>query len=203
MTCHAYEKFEKGKMEETPFLHHLKVCFSCRQMVEQDERLMKLAKSLNRPIAAPHLWGRIEQRLMEEMPEVKRFKIVNFQRRTFKILRIAAVLVIAVVLGTYFWPEPDIGDSKLLTNSVLNRVERHEKAYMDAIAELEQKAMPRLTQLDVNLMMLYQERLEVIDAQIVLCQEALSRNPANGHIRRYMLAALQDKKETLKEILRS
>ena len=55
--------------------------------------------------------------------------------------------------------------------------------------------------MNVELMLLYRDRLETIDDQIEQCREALSENPANAHIRRYMLAALQDKKETLKELL--
>jgi hypothetical protein len=49
-------------------------------------------------------------------------------------------------------------------------------------------------------MLLYRDRLETIDAQIARCQEALAENPSNAHIRRYLLAALQDKKETLREL---
>jgi predicted metal-dependent hydrolase len=55
--------------------------------------------------------------------------------------------------------------------------------------------------LDLELEFLYRERLEVIDAQIAKCREAVAANPANAHIRRYLMAALQDKKETLAEVL--
>jgi len=47
------------------------------------------------------------------------------------------------------------------------------------------------------------DKLAVIDGQIEKCQEALERNPGNAHIRRYFLAALQDKKQTLAEALGS
>ncbi len=52
-------------------------------------------------------------------------------------------------------------------------------------------------------MSLYRDKLAVIDGQIEKCQEALERNPGNAHIRRYFLAALQDKKQTLAEALGS
>jgi len=51
------------------------------------------------------------------------------------------------------------------------------------------------------MMLLYREKLETIDAQIERCQEALAANPANAHIRRYLLAALQDKKAALADLL--
>jgi hypothetical protein len=50
------------------------------------------------------------------------------------------------------------------------------------------------------MMALYRERLETIDAQIERCRRALELNPASAHIRRYMLAALQDKTLTLIQI---
>jgi len=203
MICDRYEQYALGKMEEKAFLLHMETCKSCREWVEKDDRLMILARSLKQSIEVPHLWRRIEQSLMEDGSGVKGLKTIHFHHRAYRILRMAAVLVIVVLLGISLWSKFGMGESKLLAGSVLRRVEKQEKAYMDAIAELEQKAAPHLAQLDVHLLMLYRERLEVIDAQIVHCQEALSTNPANGHIRRYMLAALQDKKETLKEILRS
>ena len=203
MICDRYEQYAMGKIEEKAFFLHLENCKSCREWVEKDDRLMTLARSLKRPIEVPHLWRRIERSLMEEGSGAKRLKTIHFHHRAYKILRMAAVLVIVVLVGISFWSKFGNGESKLLAGSVLRRVEKQEKAYMDAIAELEEKAAFRLAQLDVHLLMLYRERLEVIDAQIVHCQEALSSNPANGHIRQYMLAALQDKKETLKEILKS
>jgi hypothetical protein len=51
------------------------------------------------------------------------------------------------------------------------------------------------------MMLLYRDKLETIDAQIERCKEALALNPASAHIRRYLLAALQDKKGTLAELL--
>jgi hypothetical protein len=60
-----------------------------------------------------------------------------------------------------------------------------------------------MADMNLELMLLYRDRLETIDDQIEQCREALSENPGNAHIRRYMLAALQDKKQTLKELLES
>jgi hypothetical protein len=57
-----------------------------------------------------------------------------------------------------------------------------------------------MANMNIELMLLYRDRLETIDDQIDRCREALLENPANTHIRRYMLAALQDKKDTLTEL---
>ena len=54
---------------------------------------------------------------------------------------------------------------------------------------------------DTDIYLLYRDKLEVIDSQLALYREGLKESPGNAHIRRYYLAALQDKKNTLKEIL--
>jgi hypothetical protein len=89
----------------------------------------------------------------------------------------------------------------LLAGKALKQVEAKEREYEEAIAEMERLAEPQLAKLDADLMMLYRDRLATIDAQIVRCKEAAARNPANAHIRRYLLAALQDKQETLQELV--
>jgi hypothetical protein len=57
--------------------------------------------------------------------------------------------------------------------------------------------------MDIQMMSLYRDKLAVIDAQIGKCRDALDSNPGNAHIRRYLLAALQDKHQTLADMLGS
>ena len=71
---------------------------------------------------------------------------------------------------------------------------------MEAITELEETVKPVLKSIDVELALCYRDRLETIDEQINLCKKELKHNPANTHIRHYLLAALQDKKQTLIEL---
>jgi len=80
-------------------------------------------------------------------------------------------------------------------------VERAERSYSRAIDELEALARPRLAALDPDRMFLYRDRLGIIDEQIEQCRAELAGNPANAHVRRYLLAALQDKKKTLEALL--
>lgn len=201
MSCDRFEKYHLGEMEEHEFLRHLEKCDFCREQVEQDAQLMSLARSLKRSVEAPHLWSRIEN-VLEEEQKVGELGLV-IRRRVYTILRVAAVIVVAVSLSLYFWPRAKTGESRLLARSVLQKVEKQEKAYIEAIEELEERVVPKMAQMNVELALLYRDRLETIDAQIDRCKEALNANPANAHIRRYMLAALKDKKETLKELLKS
>jgi len=202
MSCEEYQNFELGKSNKMEFQKHLTECSECRKLVRQDEQLLGLAGELDQPVRAPLLWAKIENSLRAEKQRRVR-QDPQVLRQSPIVLRIAAMLALVVGLSTgmYFMFKSDAPPGNILTAAALQKVENVEQEYIDAISELDRLAQPQLSQLDFEFMQLYQDRLETIDSQIERCKEALENNPANAHIRRYLLAALQDKKETLKEIL--
>jgi hypothetical protein len=200
MSCEAYRQFELGEMEEAAFNLHAPGCAGCQRLLEQDAQLLAQAKSLQPPVASPLLWAKIENTLRAEQQKRHPAWLSALQEHKWALLRMAAVLLVAVGLGSYFLFKPKPASSRLLAGAALEQVETKEREYAAAIAELERVALPQMAKLDVDLMLLYRDRLETIDSQILKCKEALATNPANAHIRRYLLAALQDKKETLKEL---
>lgn len=202
MTCFLYEKYGLGKIDEEAYKNHVKTCPVCQEILSADEQLLNLAKSEETSSLSPWLWTRIETQLSEEKAEQKSLRYARWMKAV-PVLRVAAVLAIGIVVGVVFFGSPRDNASKLLGDSALKKVERSEQAYMEAIADLEEKVQPMMAQMDVELMLLYRDRLETIDSQIERCREALEENPANAHIRRYMLAALKDKKQTLRELLSS
>jgi hypothetical protein len=197
MSCEAFRQFELGEMEETVFNRHAPGCAECQRLLAQDKQLLTQAKHLKPPVANPLRWAKIENALRAEQ---QKRRPAWLQEHKWTLLRLAAVLLVTVGLGSYFLLKPKPGDSRLLAGAALEQVEKKEHEYAAAIAELEAVALPQMAKLDVDLMLLYRDRLETIDAQILRCKEALAANPANAHIRRYLLAALQDKKDTLKEL---
>lgn len=199
MSCDRFKKYEIGEIESRQFREHLKTCSYCREQEQLDVRLMNLSRSLKEPVQSPGLWERIEHTLTEEEHQRRKPIVLGF-RRSFALYAAAAVILIAVAVGIYFWLLQEKHEPGLLTETALKKVELKEQEYMKAIEELEKQTIPRMASMNIELMLLYRDRLETIDDQIEQCREALSENPANTHIRRYMLAALQDKKETLMEL---
>ena len=199
MSCDRFEAFELGRIDEGAFQRHARECAACRAAVEEDERLMGRVLGLKEPVEAPWLWSRIEACLEDEKSRASRRFVVS--NRFTPALRFASVMVLGIVIGMAIIRRSGMGGSDLLADAALRKVERRERAYENAIASLEQRVDRRMAGMDVELMLLYRDRLETIDAQIAQCREALAQNPANAHIRNYMLVALQDKKETLKELL--
>ena len=194
MSCSGFEKYQLGEWSEGEFEAHRQTCDECRVALERDKKLIQEAAQLKINVEVHGLWGRIENELQKESGSIKRLDNYRW------VWRIAAVLVLALGIGFVIRSVNRSADSGLLADSALKRVEAQEKAYEAAIDDLEKIIAPKLSSLDQELMLLYRDRLETIDAQIEHCKEALAMNPANAHIRRYLLAALRDKKETLKEI---
>ena len=194
MSCDRYRERETGRLEEEAFQDHLKDCPDCRESLRRDERLMELAAGLKPPAEPPFLWERVEAGLRSEQRRGR--------RRTW-IYRAAAVLVVSLGLGALMQqgrgvPEPATG---LYTAEALEKVRDREREYAAAIEALEEIAGERMERMDPELAFLYRDKIATIDTQIDRCLRALHGNPANTHIRRYLLLALRDKRETLEEIV--
>lgn len=203
MSCQKFKKYEFGKLSQSEFQKHLKTCAACQERMKQDTRLLSLAKSLKKPVESPHLWDRIEESLREEKRKGKRSEVKDVRWSLIRLLPVTAAALLIISVGFYFVLKTETGKSGILTESALAKIEKKEREYIEAIEELEERTLPKMADMNLELMLLYRDRLETIDDQIEQCREALSENPGNAHIRRYMLAALQDKKQTLKELLES
>lgn len=165
---------------------------------EQDKFILDLAKTLQEPEAPPLLWAKIENKLRNEKQQNQK----QIWRPSL-YLRVAAMVILVVGAG-FFWQKYTANEPSgkgVLNQTALQKVISTEKAYETAISELEKQATPKMQKMDIELLFLYRDKLATIDEQIAECRQALKENPGNAHIRRYMLAALRDKKETLTEIL--
>ncbi len=143
----------------------------------------------------------IEEYKQAEMDRENRSLVRLFRRHSSSIYKAAAVLAIGIGIGSYIAAPTTTTQLRLFSQSTLEQVEETERQYIAAIAALEGTAAARMARMDLSLMLLYRDKLETIDAQIAYCKEALHNNPANAHIRRYLLIALQDKKKALQEII--
>jgi hypothetical protein len=190
---------------------HVRKCPDCQAEAARDRRLSEETPRLRTPIQAPGLWGRIESSLRTEAGSAAagqrdasaRPPIRSKRFRLWPLLVPAAAGAALILAVTVLPPRKSASSSGLLDRQTLARVDAQEKEYIKAIGDLEKLAKPKISVMDPSLVSLYRDRLAVIDAQIEKCREALDKNPGNAHIRRYFLAALQDKKQTLAEALGS
>lgn len=199
MECHKYFQFEKGKIKQSEFAEHLRTCTFCQSEVKRDRELLQLSSDLKMPYPDSGEWQGIKTKL--ESQTAKKKSVSNITSIANSWLKIAAVFIAAALISLsvyYFYPVPENG---ILDMVSMKKIEQTEQAYINAIEEMEQQALSGLEQMDLNMSLLYREKLQLIDSQIARCQIAVENNPANAHIRRYLLTALKDKKTTLIEIM--
>lgn len=201
MTCKKYKQHELGEMRYSAYQAHLKECAVCREITRQDNLILQQAKQLKRPAAAPHLWERINRDIHQRQAGL--YEVPPPKKKIFSspVLKLAASFLLpALLIGIYFLLIKPAQPPGLLTQKALTKLEKVEAEYMNAIADLEQVVEPGLHSIDIEMALSYRDRLETIDEQIELCKKELKENPKNTHIRRYLLAALQDKKQTLMDL---
>jgi hypothetical protein len=212
MSCDKFERYGDGAMTAQEFARHVRDCAECRKQAALDARLDREIEAIRKPIGAEGLWERIETSLAHEKEitvarDGKRasrgLRLSAFLARRWPVLVPAGASLIAVaVLGIHMFRKPPV-PSGILAREALAQVEIKEKEYLGAIEMLAQQARPKIAAMDLQMTSLYRDKLATIDAQINKCREALDSNPANAHIRRYLLAALQDKRQALADVLGS
>ena len=166
MKCDRFDKYELGKINPREFESHLEGCPVCQKRLEADGRLMDLARSIKDPISAPHLWTRIETSLREEQDKTAAAPVsfLRFYRRLPRVAVLSAALSLAgLALVIAVWVLPGRIGSNLLGQRALDRVEKREAQYLEAITDLENVALQKMAGFDMELMLLYREKLETID----------------------------------------
>ncbi len=200
MSCRFYKKFFWGKLSESDFDKHLKHCKECQHLIEEDKQVESLVRNTETDFQPETLWNTIESSLIREINKSRKNRRVY--RMNLALVRAAAVLVIVILSGIaiqkyYFFPS-----DQLLSDMSLKQHIRKENAYMHTIENLEKNVQLSLNEGDIDLQLRYKEHLESMDVQIRDYQQALSNNPANSHIRDYLIKVLRDKKQVLNEFAR-
>lgn len=207
MSCDKFDKFGEGALTGREFARHVQDCPECREQAALDTRLDREIAALRTPPGAEGLWKRIETSLRFEKEAAAAAKRASrgrwlSLRRWAVLVPAGAALLALAALGVHMFRNPP-APSGILTGDGLARVEIEEKEYIEAIDVLARQARPKMAAMDVRMMSLYRDKLATIDAQIDKCREALDSNPGNAHIRQYLLAALQDKRQALADVLGS
>jgi hypothetical protein len=219
MKCRKFEAAESGRLTAAEFQEHARRCAECSAMAALDARLDAEARTLRESVApeSTGLWTRIEAALVTEKAETaapaaapargggpaRRRPLASLFGRIPRQVLVPAGLTILLLLASAaaLLLRVQASSSGLLARRALARVELKEREYTEAIGALEKLAGPKIEAMDLQMMSLYRDKLAAIDAQIERCREALASNPANAHIRSYLLAALRDKRQTLAQAL--
>lgn len=201
-----------GTQEEWAALEaHSASCVSCSNEIQCWKNLSLAAKELHQEWDSPSLWPRIEQALSQRSAATqnswwRRFT-ASWNLGSLQWQTAAAALLLVTLTATSIWfltprkPDNLLGNRALLNDSAVSDVERAEAAYERAIDKLDAKARPQLENSSAPLMANYREKLLILDSAIADLKSQAGMNPANGHVRRELLAMYREKQDTLEQIL--
>jgi hypothetical protein len=214
ITCNDRERiFLDGTREEWTALEtHAANCAVCGEEFRAWKDLSVAATELHEQWDSPSLWPRIEQALSQQSAASKD----SWWQRLFRTWNLgslqwqaaAAVLLLIAFTSSAIWvivkPKTRVvkdDQAALLKDTTVKEVENAEAAYERAIDKLDAQARPQLLNSSAPLMATYREKLLVLDSAIADLKSQAGMNPANGHLRRQLLAMYQQKQDTLEQVL--
>jgi hypothetical protein len=212
--CNDRERiFLDGTPQEWAALEdHCGVCAACAEELGAWKNLSIAASELQHHWDSPALWPRIEQALSQQPVATSKpshwqrlFGSWNLGALQWQTAAAALLLVALTAAIVWFLKNPNTAmveqNAALLTDRAVNDVVRAEAAYERAIDQLDAQARPQLQNSTSPLMANYREKLFVLDSAIADLKSQASINPANGHLRRELLAMYREKQDTLEQVL--
>ncbi len=213
ISCNDRERiFLDGTPQEWAALEsHSTDCAACAEELRAWKNLSLAASDLHQAWDSPLLWPRIEDALQRQLPAAtnsrgQRF-LAAWNLGSLRWQMAAATMLLVVLTSSAIWflrnPKSSGLDRNptLLTDRAVNDVEHAEAAYERAIDKLDAQAGPQLQNSSAPLMASYREKLLVLDSAIADLKSQASINPANGHLRRELLAMYREKQDTLEQVL--
>jgi hypothetical protein len=189
---------------------HATTCSACHEELTAWKNLSATASEMHEEWNSPALWPRIERALAEQSVSAKTSRwerlLGNWNLTSMQWQTAVAALALIAITGTALWVgvHRNIGDpfvGSLLKDPAVRNVEKAEAAYEQAIDKLDAQARPQLEKASTPLMASYREKLQVLDSAIADLKSQAGINPANGHLRRQLLAMYQEKQATLEDVL--
>jgi anti-sigma factor RsiW len=190
------------------FERHVKSCSDCRKLVHDFQRIVERARDLSEPSPPHETWGKILARLEEDrkwaqIPAFAGTKNPPFSKWSFALGAASVLLVAAgaVLLG------PGLGSRSGLVSQLdrqqytLDKLEEAESHYQKAIKALAQAVAAQEDQMDAGLAEVFKANLEIVNASIAECKQAVLNNPLDLESRRFLLAAYQEKADLLDKLL--
>jgi hypothetical protein len=214
ISCQDRERiFLDGAPEEWAALEsHSMDCAACAEELRAWKNLSLAASELHQEWDSPSLWPGIEQALAQQSAATKNSRWQRFfgswtLRGAVQWQTAAAALLLVALTASSIWfmtnlhTHTTLDNQALLNDRAVYDVERAEAAYERAIDKLDAQARPQLQNSSAPLMANYREKLLVLDSAIADLKSQASINPANGHLRRELLAMYREKQQTLEQVL--
>jgi hypothetical protein len=211
MSCERFPEAWVGDdpAERREAERHAATCPRCAELIEADRKLAEQVEAWKSAAAGPplDLQRRIAGALRDAAPTAgARVRPRSVGRIAWLTAAAALILVATTFLLTRDGAPPPATES---LEATLDRIDRIADEYAGAIAELEGRAEavlaragdPDVPPAEAALLLNYRDRLSNLDAVILEVRSYLDEHPGNAGGHTVLLAAYEEKKEVLGELL--
>ena len=197
---------------------HLNACDSCRQFLNEYQRILSACRALPDYEARQELWVRIKPRIQQPAKELVTAPVGSLQQTRDPLVvlldrlvfyrRVAyasvgvALLSFSLWIGQFLY-QPGSGvelDSEPAELAALE-VRKAEIHYTNAIESLTQVLEASKGQWSADVRTVVEQSLRTIDTSIADCRAAIRSDPRNLEAQTYLLAAYRKKFELIKSLL--
>jgi len=191
---------------------HLEGCPDCQALLKDLHTMAGQAKGLDKLTPPDRVWLKIRAGLREERSAAKgravgpaeRRPVFSFGSPRFRLAFASTLALLVVAAGLFYWQPWHKAvpiEKAALERQTLDKLNEAEWHYQQAIKALGEAAISQQGSLDPQLAQVFRTNLEIVDASIQTCKQAVQHDPRDLHAQNALLLSYKDKVEILSEMI--
>jgi hypothetical protein len=222
MRCRRAQKYISEQVDgilgpgpEASLKRHLEGCADCRAVFRDLQAIAGRAKELEKLTPPDRVWLKIRAGLREHRTanaaQAAQFEgrrpVISLGSPRFRLALASTLALLVVAAGLFYfhpWRQavPAVPVEKAaLGRQTLQKLDEAEWHYQQAIKALAEAAAARQGRLDPRLAQVFRVNLEIVDASIQTCRQAVLRDPRDLQAQNALLLSYKDKVDILREML--
>jgi hypothetical protein len=186
---------------------HVNACPDCKELLTDFQKIRQTAKGLSKPNPSGQTWFRIQARLRDEARETvpeSRVRFLFFPARLRFIVSAALLMFVAigaVVIGLRIFNREGAAVNGSGQAYALAKIKEAEQHYKLAIKAMWEAVQAQKDNFDPKVAETFRINLELIDATLKDCKQAIQSDPGNVESQYYLLAVYKKKAELLDNMI--
>jgi len=191
---------------------HLEGCPDCRAVLKDFQAMTGRAKGLDKLTPPDRVWLKIRTGLREERAAAEgrtvgpagRRPVFSFGSPHFRLALASTLALVVVAAGLLYWQPWHKAvpiEKAALERQTLDKLNEAEWHYQQAIKALGEAAVAQQGSLDPQLAQVFRANLEIVDASIQACKQAVLRDPRDLQAQNALLLSYKGKVEILSEMI--
>ena len=189
---------------------HLESCPNCKKLLKDFRKIANRSKELEKLSPPGQTWFKIQAGLREEkqvfeVPSSRKREWFIFYpvklRYAFSAALLLVVIASVVIFGPKFWNRGRVLPETNRQQYALAKLEEAEHHYQLAIKALWEAVSSQEESFDPQVAEVFRTNLNIINASISACKQAVLSEPDNLEARNYLLAAYRGKMDFLDKMM--